>query len=53
MPNPIKHKAVQARILDSAEAVRWMFESLDEAEQRHGFDPEVPPADHRKKIRMD
>ena len=50
MPTPGEHKTVQARILGYAEAIGWTFVSREEAEQRRGFDPEVPPAD-RAKIR--
>jgi type I restriction enzyme R subunit len=39
---------VQARILGYAEATGWAFVSREEAEQRRGFDPEVPPADRVK-----
>ena len=45
---PGEHKTVQARILEYAEAIGWTFVSREEAEQRRGFDPEVPPADRAK-----
>ena len=56
MPKPGEHKTVQppsppelrrsgARILEYAEAIGWTPVSREEAEQRRGFDPEVPPAD--------
>ena len=45
---PGEHKTVQARILGYAKAIGWSFVSREEAEQRRGFDPEVPPADHAK-----
>jgi len=45
MPTPGEHKTVQARILEYAEAIGWTFVPREEAEQRRGFDPEVPPAD--------
>ena len=45
MPKPGEHKTVQARILAYAEAIGWKFVSREEAEQRRGFDPDVPPAD--------
>ncbi|KAB2842868.1 MAG: HsdR family type I site-specific deoxyribonuclease [Burkholderiales bacterium] len=45
---PGEHKTVQARILGYAEAIGWTFVSREEAEQRRGFDPEVPPADRAK-----
>jgi type I restriction enzyme R subunit len=48
MPTPGEHKTVQARILEYAEAIGWTFVSREEAEQRRGFDPEVPPADRAK-----
>jgi type I restriction enzyme R subunit len=48
MPTPGEHKTVQARILAYAEAIGWTFVSREEAEQRRGFDPEVPPADRAK-----
>jgi len=48
MPKPGEHKTVQARILGYAEAIGWTIVSREEAEQRRGFDPEVPPADRAK-----
>ena len=48
MPTPGEHKTVQARILGYAEAIGWTFVSREEAEQRRGFDPQVPPADRAK-----
>ena len=48
MPTPGEHKTVQARILEYAEAIGWMIVSREEAEQRRGFDPDVPPADRAK-----
>jgi len=45
---PGEHKTVQARILGYAEAIGWTFVSREEAEQRRGFDPAVPPADRAK-----
>ena len=48
MPIPGERKTVQARILEYAEAIGWTFVSREEAEQRRGFDPEVPPADRAK-----
>ena len=45
MPTPSEHKTVQARILAYPEAIGWTFVPRDEAEQRRGFDPAVPPAD--------
>jgi type I restriction enzyme, R subunit len=46
--DPGEHKTVQARILAYAEAIGWTVVSREEAEQRRGFDPEVPPADRAK-----
>ena len=48
MPKPGEHKTVQARILEYAQASRWTVVSREEAEQRRGFDPDVPPADRAK-----
>ena len=48
MPIPREHKTVQARILAYAEAIGWTFVSREDAEQRRGFDPDVPPADRAK-----
>ena len=48
MPKPGEHKTVQARILEYAEATGWTIVSREEAEQRRGFDPEVPPAERSK-----
>jgi type I restriction enzyme R subunit len=48
MPTPGEYKTVQARILEYAEAIGWTIVSREEAEQRRGFDPEVPPADRAK-----
>ncbi|GJL84116.1 MAG: type I deoxyribonuclease HsdR [marine bacterium B5-7] len=48
MPAPGEHKTVQARILAYAEAIGWTIVSREEAEQRRGFDPDVPPADRTK-----
>jgi len=48
MPTPGEHKTVQARILEYAEAIGWTLVSREEAEQRRGFDPDVPPADRAK-----
>ncbi len=45
---PTEHKTVQARILDYAEAIGWTIVFREEAEQRRGFDPEVPPAERAK-----
>lgn len=48
MPTPGEHKTVQARILAYAEAIGWTIVPRVEAEQRRGFDPDVPPADRAK-----
>ena len=48
MPTPGEHKTVQSRILGCAEAIGWTFVPREEAEQRRGFDLEVPPADRAK-----
>ena len=48
MPIPTEHKTVQARILAYAQEVGWSFVSREEAEQRRGFDPAVPPADRAR-----
>ncbi|MBK5967909.1 MULTISPECIES: type I restriction endonuclease subunit R [Thiorhodovibrio] len=48
MPTPREHKTVQARILEYAQAVGWTFVPREEAEQRRGFDPDVPVADRAK-----
>ncbi len=48
MTAPGEHKTVQARILEYAEAIGWTFVSREEAEQRRGFDPAVPPAEGAK-----
>ena len=48
MPTPSEHKTAQARILAYAEAIGWTFVSSEEAEQRRGFDPDLPPKDRAK-----
>ncbi|MCP5410104.1 MAG: HsdR family type I site-specific deoxyribonuclease [Chromatiaceae bacterium] len=48
MPTPSEHKTVQARILAYAEAIGWTFVSREEAEQRRGFDPDVPPKERAR-----
>ena len=45
---PGEHRTVQARILAYAEAIGWTIVSREEAEQRRGFDPNMPPADRAK-----
>ena len=45
---PGEHKTVQARILEYAGAIGWTIVPREEAEQRRGFDPDVPPADRAK-----
>ncbi len=41
-------KNVQAQILEYAEANGWTVVCREEAEQRSGVDPDVPPADRAK-----
>jgi len=41
---PGEHKTVQARILAYAQEIGWTVVSREQAEQRRGFDPAVPPA---------
>ena len=48
MPTPGEHKTVQARILEYAGAIGWTVVSREKAEQRRGFDPDVPPPDRAK-----
>ncbi len=48
MPTPGEHKTVQARILEYAEAIGWTIVSREEAEQRRGFSPDLPPADRAR-----
>jgi type I restriction enzyme R subunit len=48
MSKPGEHKTVQARILAYAEAIGWTIVTREEAEQRRGFDPDVPPADRAR-----
>jgi len=48
MPTPGEYKTVQSRILAYAEAIGWTIVSREEAEQRRGFDPDVPPADRAR-----
>lgn len=48
MPTPAEHKTVQARILGYADAIGWTLVSREEAEERRGFDPDVPPADRAR-----
>ncbi len=43
-----EHKTVQARILAYADAIGWTIVPREEAEQRRGFDPDVPPADRAR-----
>ena len=45
---PGEHKTVQARILEYAEAIGWSVLPREQAEQRRGFDPDVPPADRAR-----
>jgi type I restriction enzyme R subunit len=48
MPTSGEHKTVQARILGYAEAIGWTIVSREEAEQRRGFDPDIPTADRAR-----
>jgi len=48
MPTPSEHKTVQARILEYAEVIGWTLVAREEAEQRRGFDPDVPTADRAR-----
>ena len=48
MSKPSEHKTVQARILAYAQEIGWTIVSREEAEQRRGFDPEVPPAERAR-----
>ena len=45
---PGEHKTVQARILAYAEAIGWTVVPREEAEQRRGFDLDVPPRDRAR-----
>lgn len=45
MPTPTEHKTVQARILEYAGDIGWLCVSREDAEQRRGFDPNLPPAE--------
>ncbi|WP_227485271.1 MULTISPECIES: hypothetical protein [unclassified Acidithiobacillus] len=45
---PGQHKTVRARILGYAEAIGRTIVPREEAEQRRGFDPDVPLADRAK-----
>ena len=48
MPTPSEHKTVQARILEYAGDIGLTFVPRDEAEQRNGFEQDVPPKDYVK-----
>ena len=48
MPTPSEHKTVQARILKYAENIGWKIVPREEAEQRRGFDLDVPLKDRAK-----
>ena len=48
MPTPSKHKTVQARILEYAEAIGWTMVSREEAERQRGFDPHAPLKERAK-----
>ena len=48
MATPGEHKTVQARILEYAAGIGWTVVPREEAEQRRGFDSDLPPADRAK-----
>ena len=48
MSKPIEHKPNQARILEYTETIGRPVVSREEAAQRRGFDPKMPPADRAK-----
>ena len=48
MPTSSEHKTVQTRILAYAQEIGWTIVTREEAEQRRGFDPDVPPADRAR-----
>jgi type I restriction enzyme R subunit len=48
MPKPTEHKTVQARILAYAQEIGWTLVSREEAEERRGFDSDVPPKERAK-----
>ena len=48
MPKPSEHKTVQDRILEYAQDIGWAVVAREEAEQRRGFDPDVPPKDRAR-----
>ena len=48
MPTSTEHKTVQTRILAYAQEIGWTIVTREEAEQRRGFDPDVPPADRAR-----
>jgi type I restriction enzyme R subunit len=52
MSAPSDHKTVQARILAYVEDIGWTYVSRDEAEQRRGFDPDIPEAERAKNRSM-
>ncbi len=48
MPTPSEHKTVQARILQYAQDIGWIFVPSEEAEQRRGFDPDASATDRNR-----
>jgi type I restriction enzyme, R subunit len=48
MSMPGEYKTIQARILEYAEAIGWNVVPREEAEQRRGFDSDVPLADRAR-----
>ncbi len=45
MPTPEEQKTTQAQTLTYTKAIGWTLVSRKAAEQRRGFNPNVPPAD--------
>lgn len=52
MSRPGEHKTVQARILEYADEIGWTVVPREEAEQRHGFNPEASPKDRTKGVSL-
>ncbi|HEX7342911.1 MAG TPA: type I restriction endonuclease subunit R, partial [bacterium] len=50
MPAPTEHKTVQARILQYAQEIGWIYVSRGEAEARRGFDPDGPTPEDRARL---
>jgi type I restriction enzyme R subunit len=47
MPSPAEYKTVQARILQYAQEIGWMYVTRQEAERRRGFSPSGASAEER------